>query len=82
MWEGSDRFFVKSIYYHLTRSEEVKNYKHIWKAKILEKIKVFLWLLENQAILTKDNMVNIKWNGDPGCYFWNKEETPDHLMFE
>lgn len=78
----SGKFSVKSVYEHLTRREEGKNYKHICKAKLPEKIKIFLWLLENQAILTKDNMIKRKWVGDPTCYFCKENKEIDHLLFD
>uniref|UniRef100_K3XUC1 Reverse transcriptase zinc-binding domain-containing protein n=1 Tax=Setaria italica TaxID=4555 RepID=K3XUC1_SETIT len=31
------------------------------------------------AILTKDNMLKRKWQGDPSCNFCDQEETADHL---
>jgi hypothetical protein len=31
--------------------------KRIWKAKIPEKIKIFMWLIEQNDILTKDNLL-------------------------
>ncbi|TVU01395.1 hypothetical protein EJB05_53164, partial [Eragrostis curvula] len=48
---------------------------------IPEKVKIFLWLIENGAILTKDNMIKRKWQGDPTCYFCQQPETIDHLLF-
>jgi hypothetical protein len=38
-------------------------------------------LIEQDAILTKDNMRKKNLSGDPGCYFCGVEETIDHLMF-
>lgn len=38
------------------------SFKIIWKGKVPAKIKVFIWLVENNAILTnKDNMIKRKW---------------------
>jgi hypothetical protein len=33
------------------------------------------------AILTKDNILRRKWQGDPGCYFCGGPEDRDHLFF-
>ncbi|TVU43075.1 hypothetical protein EJB05_09511, partial [Eragrostis curvula] len=82
LWTSNGIFSVKSVYDHLTRDDNGASYKHIWRSKIPEKIKIFLWLLENGVILTKDNMVNRKWQGDPTCHFCNQEESISHLMFE
>lgn len=72
---------MKSLYDNLTKHENGPAYKHIWKASIPLKIKIFLWLVEQKAILTKDNMVRRNWQGDPKCYFCNLPETVDHLLF-
>jgi hypothetical protein len=40
-----------------------------------------MWLEEQKAILTKDNMIRRKWAGDPGSYFCGDPETCDHLLF-
>jgi hypothetical protein len=64
-WIASKNFLVKSVYEHLTSDDSGPNYKRIWKAKIPEKIKVFMWLVEQGAILTKDNMVKRRWQGNP-----------------
>jgi len=36
----------------------------------------------NNAILTKDNMVKRKWQGDPTCYFCTHNESLSHLFFQ
>lgn len=40
-----------------------------------------MWLLSNNAILTKDNLIRRKWSGNPKCQFCNFDETCDHLFF-
>jgi hypothetical protein len=57
-----------------------KAHTRIWKAKIPYKIKIFLWLIENEAILTKDNMIKRKWVGDPSCQFYEGLEDISHLL--
>jgi hypothetical protein len=73
---------MKSVYEHLTKNENGSAYKSIWKAKILEKVKIFMWMVVQKAILTKDNMIKRNWQGDPGCYFCGATESVDHLLFE
>lgn len=75
-------FSVKSVYSALTVNESGKYHKMIWKSKIPEKIKIFLWMALNNAILTKDNMIKRNWPGDPSCYFCSQPETVDHLLFQ
>jgi hypothetical protein len=51
-----------------------------WRAKIPLKIKFFMWLVAQKAILTKDNMLARNWKGDPGFYFCGDLETVDHTL--
>jgi hypothetical protein len=80
-WSPKKTFTVKSVYDHLTKGDSGPSYKRIWKAKLPEKIKIFMWLLEQKAILTKENMLKRKWQGDPSCYMCGDLEDCDHLMF-
>jgi hypothetical protein len=41
-----------------------------------------MWLVEQRAILTKDNMKKRNWQGDLVCYFCGQFEDTDHLLFE
>jgi hypothetical protein len=42
------------MYYSLTSNDSGLYQKRIWKGKIPPKIKIFMWLMSNDAILTKD----------------------------
>lgn len=79
--EAKGSFSVKSTYNALTTSDGGPHYKNIWKAKIPPKIKIFLWLVANDAIVTKDNMIKRNWKGDPSCYFCQQPESANHLLF-
>jgi hypothetical protein len=68
--------------YHLTRDDSGYHFQHIWKAKLPYKIKIITWLLENNAVLMKDNMTKRKWTDNPTCVFCNQLETRDHLFFQ
>jgi len=59
LWKIESRgiFSMKSAYNALTCSEGGLNHSYIWKEKIPAKIKIFSWLVANNAILTRDNMV-------------------------
>jgi hypothetical protein len=63
-WKWGGRYTTRSMYDHLTRDDEGCPFSHIWKAKIPYKIKIFTWLLENNVVLTKDNMAKRKWDGN------------------
>jgi hypothetical protein len=62
-WSANKHFSVKSVYDHLSKDVSRPPFKRVWKAKLPEKIKVFMWLVEQKAILTKDNMIKRKWQG-------------------
>jgi hypothetical protein len=81
IWTNNRKFSVKSIYNFLSKDECGSSYDRIWKAKIPEKIMIFMWLIEQEVILAKDNMRKKNWSDDPGCYFCGAEETIDHMMF-
>jgi len=53
-------FSVKTTYNSLCPQGLGTNMNHIWKAKIPLKIKIFMWLVCNNAILTKDNLIKRK----------------------
>jgi hypothetical protein len=52
----------------LTTDDNGPAHQKIWKGKIPAKIKIFMWLLESNAILTKDNMIKRKWLGGPKVF--------------
>lgn len=41
-----------------------------------------MWLMMNNAILTKDNLLKRKWKGDPKCCFCKTPESILHLIFQ
>ena len=53
-------FSVKSHYLGLINQNTPNQNKRIWKLKAPLKIKIFLWYLRRDVILTKDNF--LKWN--------------------
>ena len=65
----SGKFTTKSMYKWLERPLSGCTYKWIWKAKIPLKIQIFLWQLAQDAVLTRQVMRQLKWQGDPVCSF-------------
>jgi hypothetical protein len=59
----NDKFSVKSVYNAMTSNDVVQYHKKFWKGKVREKIKIFLWMILNNAILSKDNMIRTNWSG-------------------
>lgn len=55
--EKSGKFSVKSMYNGLTKNNYGIYHKRIWKGKISPKIKSFMWLRTNDAVLAKDRTI-------------------------
>jgi hypothetical protein len=54
----------------------------IWKLKLPLKVKIFVWYLEKGVVLTKDNLARRQWKGCLKYYFYNLDETIEHLFFD
>jgi hypothetical protein len=80
--EKSGIFTVKSMYRFLFSWEVNSPNKKLWKSRIPLKVKIFMWLIQENAILTKDNLIKRNWQGDRRCYFCNSDENIDHLFFD
>jgi hypothetical protein len=81
MEEGKNgKYSVKVIYDQLSGAGTGRRFTHIWKAKIPYKVKIFVWLIENNAILSKDNMIRRGWVGNSSCQFCDIEENISHLF--
>jgi hypothetical protein len=78
---GCKGFSVKSFYKMLKNSMIEVPLNFLWKTRLPHKIKVFLWLVRNNKILTKDNLVKRHWHGNPDCIFSGLLESIDHLFF-
>jgi hypothetical protein len=53
----------------------------IWRLKIPLKIKICMWYLQKEVVLTKDNLAKRNWNGGKQCCFCLANETIKHLFF-
>lgn len=63
-------FTVKSVYIALSSNDCGINHKLIWKSKVpVKNQNFFLWLMENNVVLTNDNLIKRQWSGDPECCF-------------
>ena len=81
-FNGSDKYTTKSMYKWLENPLSGCHYKWIWKAKVPLKIKIFMWQLAQDAVLTRQVMKKKKWPGNPCCSFCNEVETSQHLFFK
>ena len=78
----SGEFTVKSMYIDVINSSAILSSKDVWKVKVPLKIKVFMWFVHKQVILTKDNLVKCNWTGSTRCSFCDRDETIKHLFFD
>ena len=78
---ANGKFSTASVYQYLERNIAGPDNKLIWKAKLPLKIKVFLWQLFQDAVLTRENLSKRRWLGNPVCSFCNEVETAGHLFF-
>ncbi|XP_074304569.1 uncharacterized protein LOC141639286 [Silene latifolia] len=90
--EKNGEYSVKSAYRALTNGREDEGgpsdnskdkalWNRIWKAKVLPRIKVFMWLLCNDAIATKYNLATRVRGFGAGCPVCENEvETSLHLI--
>jgi hypothetical protein len=77
----SGQFFVNSMYQAFIDTNVVPNNSYLWKIKIPLKIKVFIWLVYRETILTKDNLVKRNWHRNIKCCFCDSNEIIHHLFF-
>jgi hypothetical protein len=73
--KSDGQFSVSSMYQALLDSDIIPHNSHLWKIRIPLKIKVFLWLLYRESILTKDNLVKRNCHGKDKCCFCNEYEN-------
>jgi hypothetical protein len=54
----------------------------VWKIKVPPRIHVFLWLVANNKVLTRDNLAKRKSLDDLLCLFCCENEIASHLFFD
>ena len=75
-------FSVKSLYLNCRNNLGRVPYMFIWNAKIPQRIKVFLWLLLRDRILSKANLSKRNWQGNINCTWCDCLETTQHIFFD
>lgn len=78
--EKNGQFSVKSFYNVLAVKQVDFPFKYFWKIKLPLKIKVFMWLIDKNSILTRDNLLHRGWQGPKECVFCGNDESIDHLF--
>jgi hypothetical protein len=74
-------FSAKSLYKKIRSDLSEVPFKFLWKVKIPQKIKIFLWLIARSKILSKGNLIKRMWKGGGECCFCGLFESTDHLFF-
>uniref|UniRef100_A0A453N948 Reverse transcriptase zinc-binding domain-containing protein n=1 Tax=Aegilops tauschii subsp. strangulata TaxID=200361 RepID=A0A453N948_AEGTS len=70
------------MYLDVINSSSIPRSKHVWKVKVPLKIKVFMWFVHKQVILTKDNLAKRNWTGSTRCSFCDRDESIKHLFLD
>jgi len=70
------------MYLHLINTHTPFRHKKIWKIKVPLKIKIFLWYLQKEVVLTKDNLARKNWKGSLKCVGCNLDESIQHLFLD
>jgi hypothetical protein len=54
----------------------------VWKVHIPSRVHIFLWLLANNKVLTRENLAKRRPVDDTSCLFCSEFETVTHLFFD
>jgi len=85
MWtfDGSSKFSVQAVYKTISfRGVKPAFTPSIWAINVPPRIHIFLWLLANNKILTRDNLAKRKRVDVMSCLFCAEPETVHHLFFD
>jgi hypothetical protein len=77
-----DQYTVHSLYLALISNGTTRLNKQLWRLKVPLKIKIFMWCLKREVVLTKDNLAKRNWGGSKQCSFCLREETIQHMFFD
>jgi hypothetical protein len=78
----NDNFSISSMYKALILDTRIMHNTLLWKLKIPLRIKIFLWYLKREVVLTKDNLARRNWNGGKQCVLCSQLDTIQHLFFD
>jgi hypothetical protein len=54
----------------------------VWKISVPSRLHIFLWLLSNNKVLTRDNLAKRRHVNDMTCLFCSEFESVKHLFFD
>ena len=80
-WTPHRHFTVHSFYSWLDfGGVPNREFQSIWGATIPLKIKIFLWLVKQNRVLTRDNLSRRGWSGNMQCVYCSEMESVNHLF--
>jgi hypothetical protein len=83
IFHPSGTYSVKSFYGVINNGGVVPIHSPaVWKLWIPPRIHIFLWLVLNNKILTRDNLGKRRHVDDKTCVFCSEPETAGHLFFD
>jgi hypothetical protein len=85
IWQfaSSGKFSVQTMYAVINDRGVKQVYTPVmWKISVPPRLHIFLWLLANNKLLTRDNLLKRKNLDDVSCLFCSEPESVCHLFFE
>jgi hypothetical protein len=76
------QYMVKSLYMALISNGVAHMNKQLWKLKVPLKIKIFMWYMRKEVVITKDNLARQNWGGSTQCSFCLRDVSIQHLFFD
>jgi hypothetical protein len=84
IWQfsSSGRYSIQSLYAVINDRGIKQVYTPVvWKILVPPRLHIFLWLLSNNKVLTRDNLAKRQQVDDPTCLFCDGMEIAHHLFF-
>ena len=70
------------MYLDVINSSSIPTSKHVWHVKVPLRVKLFMWFVHKQVILTNDSLIERNWNGSSRFSFCDADETVKHLFLD
>jgi hypothetical protein len=84
IWQfaSSGRYSMQSVYAVVNdRGIKQVHTPVVWKIFVPPRLHIFLWLLANNKVLTRDNLSKRRELNDVSCLFCTEDESVHHLFF-
>jgi hypothetical protein len=81
-YNTTGKYSVQSLYVIVNDTGVIQVFTPVmWKIHVPPRLHIFLWLLANNKILTRDNLAKRKQIDDKACLLCNEFESVGHLFF-